>query len=123
MVDENASQRRRVDEAIADAATARLESLNADQRKIAAGPVPADEATDGERRRWFYTPTVDGGLTVHQQRPAQQRAAMRLVASGLSSPGYVTVATVMGLENVLDQAEGCVARFVRERGRDPGLYY
>jgi hypothetical protein len=48
---------------------------------------------------------------------------MRLVASGLSTPAYVTVATVMGMENVLDQAEGFVARFDRERGRDPGLYY
>ena len=48
---------------------------------------------------------------------------MRLVASGLSTAGYVTVATVMGLENVLDRTEGFVARFDRERGRDPGLYY
>ena len=30
---------------------------------------------------------------------------------------------MMGLENVLDHAEGFVARFDRERGRDPGLYY
>ena len=29
----------------------------------------------------------------------------------------------MGLENVLDYTEGFVARFDRERGRDPGLYY
>ena len=29
----------------------------------------------------------------------------------------------MGLENILDRAEGFVARFDRERGRDPGLYY
>ncbi|MEP7025427.1 MAG: DUF3500 domain-containing protein, partial [Actinomycetota bacterium] len=49
--------------------------------------------------------------------------AMRLVSSGLSTPGYVTVATTMGLENILDQSEGFVARFGRERGRDPGLYY
>jgi hypothetical protein len=48
---------------------------------------------------------------------------MRLVASGLSTPAYVTVATVVGLENVLDHTEGFVARFDRERGRDPGLYY
>jgi hypothetical protein len=44
---------------------------------------------------------------------------MRLVATGLSTPGYVTVATVMGLENVLDQAEGFRVLFDRERGRDP----
>jgi len=57
-------------------------------------------------------------LTIHQQRPAQQRAAMRLV-----STGYVTVATIMGLENVLDYIEGFKASFNRDRGRYPGLYY
>ena len=57
-------------------------------------------------------------LTIHQQRPAQQRAAMRLV-----STGYVTVATIMGPENVLDYIEGFKASFNRDRGRDPGLYY
>ena len=61
--------------------------------------------------------------TLHEQRPAQQRGAMRLVATGLSLAGYVTVATTMGLENVLDHTEGFVTRFDRERGRDPGLYY
>jgi Protein of unknown function (DUF3500) len=126
MVDEGpagATARREAADRMAAAARAWLDTLSAEQRDIAAGAVPADDATDAERRRWFYTPTDHGGLTVHQQRPAQQRAAMTLVASGLSTAGYVTVATVMGLENVLDQAEGFVARFDRERGRDPGLYY
>ena len=100
-----------------------LDSLDAEQRQIAAGNVPADDESDVERRRWFYTPTDHGGLTIHQQRPAQQRAAMRLVATGLSTAGYVTVAMIMGLENVLDHIEGFVVRFDRERGRDPGLYY
>ena len=31
---------------------------------------------------------------------------MRLVARGLSTAGYVTVATIIGLENILDQARG-----------------
>ena len=115
--------RRAVAATMAGAARSWLELLSADQRAIAVGRPPSDGSADGERRRWFYTPTDHGGLTVHQQRPAQQRAAMRLVASGLSGPGYVTVATTMGLENVLDHAEGFVARFDRERGRDPGLYY
>lgn len=108
---------------MAEAARTWLDSLNAEQREVAAGAVPADDASDAERRRWFYTPTDHGGLTLHQQRPAQQRAAMQLVATGLSTPGYVTVATTLGLENVLDHAEGFVTRFDRERGRDPGLYY
>ncbi len=60
---------------------------------------------------------------MHQQRPAQQQAALRLVSTGLSPAGYATVATTMGLENVLDHLEGFRARLDRERGRDPGLYY
>src|SRR6476469_9288437 len=109
---------------MAAAARLWLESLRPEQLRVATGAAPAaDPGSDAERRRWFYTPTDHGGLTVHEQRPAQQRAAMRLVASGLSTPAYVTVATVMGLENVLDQVEGFRARFDRERGRDPGLYY
>jgi hypothetical protein len=108
---------------MAEAAAAWLDSLDPQQRQVAVGAVPGDYASDVERRRWFYTPTDHGGLTFHAQRPAQQRAAMRLVASGLSTPAYVTVATIIGLENVLDQVEGFVTRFDRERGRDPGLYY
>ena len=108
---------------MAEAAAAWLDLLDGAQRAVAVGEVPADAASDAERRRWFYTPTDHGGLTLHQQRPAQQRAAMRLVAAGLSTPAYVTVATTIGLENVLDHTEGFAARFDRERGRDPGLYY
>lgn len=111
---------------MAEAAAAWLGSLDDEQRRTAQGHPPGDdpsEAGDAERRRWFYTPTDHGGLTMHQQRPAQQRGAMRLVASGLSTAGYVTVATTMGLENVLDHVEGFTVRFDRERGRDPGLYY
>ncbi|MDP9427349.1 MAG: DUF3500 domain-containing protein [Actinomycetota bacterium] len=115
--------RREVARRMAEAATAWLESLDPEQRQVAAGAAPGDDASDAERRRWFYTPTDHGGLPFHQQRPAQQRAAKRLVACGLSTPAYVTVATIIGLENVLDQVEGFVTLFDRERGRDPGLYY
>ena len=108
---------------MAEAALVWLDTLDPQQRLIGSGAVPADDGSDAERRRWFYTPTDHGGLTFHEQRPAQQRAAMRLVSTGLSTAGYVTVATIIGLENVLDQVEGFTARFDRERGRDPGLYY
>jgi hypothetical protein len=115
---------RAVAERMAVAATEWLASLDTEQRAIGHGAAPDHDAeSDAERRRWFYTPTDHGGLTFHAQQPAQQRAAMRLVATGLSTPGYVTVATIIGLENVLDQVEGFVTRFDRERGRDPGLYY
>ena len=108
---------------MAEAARAWLERLDDEQRAAAHWAGPADDVSEAERRRWFYTPTDHGGLTMHQQRPAQQRAAMALVAAGLSAAGYVTVATIMGLENILDRADGFTVRFDRERGRDPGLYY
>jgi Protein of unknown function (DUF3500) len=115
--------RREVADGMAEAARAWLTCLDSEQRAVARGSVPMDADSDTERRRWFYTPTDHGGLTLNQQRPAQQRAAMRLVASGLSAAGYVTVALTMGLENVLDYTEGFVADFDRDRGRDPGMYY
>jgi hypothetical protein len=109
---------------MAAAAAAWLDALEPAQRAVATGnpPSPAAEA-DAERRLWFYTPTDHGGLTLGAQRPAQQQLAHRLVATGLSTAGYVTVATIIGLDNVLDQVEGWSVSWGRERGRDPGMYY
>jgi hypothetical protein len=109
---------------MAAAAAAWLDALDPGQRAVAGGSGPsADAERDAERRRWFYTPTDHGGLTLGAQRPAQQRLAHRLVATGLSDAGYVTVATVIGLDNVLDRVEGWSVDWGRERGRDPGMYY
>jgi hypothetical protein len=109
---------------MAAAAAAWLDALHPAQLAVATGDTPSPDAeSDAERRRWFYTPTDHGGLTLGAQRPAQQRLAHRLVATGLSAAGYVTVATIIGLDNVLDHAEGWSADWGRERGRDPGLYY
>src|SRR4029453_9350711 len=123
MISDEVGARREVADRMAEAARAWLDTLNPEQRTIGQGAVPADDASDNERRRWFYTPTDHGGLTIHQQRPAQQGAARRLVSPGLSPAAYVTVATIMGLENVLDYIEGFKASFNRDRGRDPGMYY
>ena len=101
------------------AACAWLASLSDEQRTQAAWPWE----TGGERLRWFYTPTDHGGLPLRDMRPAQQSLAMQLVATGLSRAGYVTVSTIMGLENVLDQVEGWQVDWGRERGRDPQLYW
>ncbi|ROO61152.1 uncharacterized protein DUF3500 [Micromonospora sp. Llam0] len=115
---------REVASRMAEAAQAWLDSLDADQRMVAVGPVPgADGVAEAERTRWFYTPTDHGGLTFHQQHPVQHRLVMQLVASGLSEAGYTTVATVLGLENVLDRVEGFSVNWGRERTRDPGMYY
>ena len=104
---------------MAVAARALLDALDDDQRARTAWPFPSDE----ERRRWFYTPTDHGGLPLNAMAPAQQRLTMQLVATGLSPAAYVTVATIMGLENVLDAVDGFTASFDRERGRDPGMYF
>jgi Protein of unknown function (DUF3500) len=106
------------------AAIAWLDALDPRRRILATGSAPSPDAEqDAERRRWFYTPTDHGGLPLGDQRPAQQRLAHRLVATGLSAAGYVTVATIIGLDNVLDLVEGWSVDWGRERGRDPGLYY
>ncbi|MFC5994062.1 DUF3500 domain-containing protein [Pseudonocardia hispaniensis] len=109
---------------MAEAAAAWLASLDDRQRAVATAGTPgADAESDAERLRWYYTPTDHGGLPLGAQRPAQQSRAMQLVATGLSAAGYGTVTTIMGLENVLDRAEGWTVDWGRERGRDPGLYY
>ncbi len=113
------SARREVASRMADAAVAFVDSLDDAQRALACWPM----ADHDERMRWFYTPTDHGGLPLSAMRPAQQRLTHRLVATGLSRPGYVTVATIIGLDNVLDMVEGWTATWGRERGRDPGLYY
>jgi len=96
-----------------------LSSLDGEQEKLAAWPFPSN----GERERWFYTPTDHGGVTLGSLTSTQERKALHFVASGLSVAGYVTVATIIGLDNILDQVEGWKINWGRERGRDPGLYY
>lgn len=111
--------RRDVARRMAAAARALLDSFDDRQHALAAWPF-SDET---ERRRWFYTPTDHGGVALSAMRPGQQRLAFQLLASGLSRAGYVTAATIVGLDNVLDEVEGWTASWGRERGRDPGLYY
>lgn len=111
-------------ERMAGAASDFLAALSPDQRQKATFAFPDED----ERRRWYYTPTDHGGLSLGEMEPAQQQRAHRLVASGLSMPGYVTASTVMGLENTLDAEEGWRVRFARDRapsarGRDPLMYF
>ena len=106
-----------------DAASAWIASLSAEQRALACWEPPGRGPAEQERIRWFYTPTDHGGLPLADQRPAQQRLTMRLLAAGLSREGFVTVATVIGWENVLDLVEDFGLTWGRERARDPGLYY
>ena len=119
-MDETATPARtRVAALMAAEAQRLIDSLDDAQRKSALWPFPADD----ERRLWFYTPTDHGGLTLAAMTQPQHRLLYRLVAGGLSTPGYVTASTIIGLENVLDQLDGFTASFERPRGRDPLLYY
>ncbi|MEL7158448.1 MAG: DUF3500 domain-containing protein, partial [Actinomycetota bacterium] len=104
---------------MAEAANRLLAGLDAEQRSAATFPFPADD----ERRRWFYTPTDHGGLPLSAMTVAQHQDVHRLVASGLSTAGYVTAAAIMGLENILDHTEAWRSTMNRPRGRDPLAYW
>jgi hypothetical protein len=104
---------------MADAAGLLLGTLNPTQRAACQWPFPSDE----ERQRWYYTPTDHGGVTLSELSARQQQHAMTLVRTGTSRAGYVTVATIIGLENVLDELEGFNVSWGHARGRDPGRYY
>lgn len=95
-----------------------LGALSADQAAAARWAMD-----DVERRTWFYTPTDHGGLSLAEMTGAQHRLVWRLIASGLSTPGFNTAALIVGQENLLDALDGFTAGFGRERGRDPLLYW
>jgi Protein of unknown function (DUF3500) len=104
---------------MAEAAATLIDSWDQAQRRVACRPFPDED----ERRLWYYTPTDHGGLPLAAMGGVQRQNVHRLVATGLSTPGYVTVAVIMGLDDILDQLEGWSVDFGRERGRDPQLYY
>jgi len=101
------------------AASELIEALDVDQHAVACRAFPDDD----ERLLWFYTPTDHGGLDIGRMTPVQHQLLHKLVATGLSKAGYVTAATIMGLENILDRFENWAPGRERERRRDPLLYY
>jgi hypothetical protein len=100
-----------------------LATLDREQRARTLWTPFGDGRVERERVQWFYTPTDHGGLPLRELGPRQQSLVMQLVASALTRPAYVTLAIVLGLENVLDELEGWHVDWGRERGRDPGLYW
>ncbi|MCW2796157.1 DUF3500 domain-containing protein [Nocardioides sp.] len=100
-----------------------LHSLAAEQRALSQWAPLTDPDVEAERVRWFYTPTDHGGLALRDLLPQQQSLVMQLVSTALTRSAYVTLCTVLGLENVLDELEGWHTDWGRERGRDPGLYW
>lgn len=104
---------------MADAASELLASFDTRQRSAAVFAFPAAD----ERHLWFYTPTDHGGLALADMSSHQHRLVHRLLATGMSGPGYVTVASILNLEDILDHLEGWTTDFGRERGRDPSLFW
>ena len=102
-----------------DAASMLIDTFDPAQSEIACRPFPDED----ERRLWFYTPTDHGGLDLGRMTAVQHQLVHQLVATGLSLAGYATAAAIMGLENTLDRIEDWPTGGLRERRRDPLLYY
>ena len=99
---------------MADAANNFLNSLNPDQKKKATY-----ELTSEERKNWHFIPKERNGLPLTNMNGAQKSLAHALLASSLSTRGYVKAATIMSLELILQEMEGPSRRFPRE----PELYF
>ncbi|MCA1583611.1 MAG: DUF3500 domain-containing protein [Acidobacteria bacterium] len=106
-----------VADAMADAASALLSSLNADQRSKASFAFD-----DANRFDFHFIPRARRGVPLKELTPEQRDRAHALVKTGLSMRGYTTATTIIDLENVLHAIEpprtGPNA-FVR----DPDLYF
>jgi len=107
-----------VSEDMVSAAADLLNALDASQKAAATWSFD-----DVERKQWYYTPTDHGGLPLSEMNSKQHRLVWRLVAAGLSEPGFNTAALIVGQENILDRVEGFGVDFGRDRGRDPQLYW
>jgi hypothetical protein len=99
-----------------------LDDLDEDQRAKATLSFSDEE----ERRRWFYTPTQRPGVMLRELNPIQQQRVRRLLATGLSQPGYNHTSAVIGLEYLVDYWSGFPDRpwgdTPNSRVRDPGNY-
>lgn len=95
------------------AATALLAGLDDEQRALAAMSFADDHA-----RRWLeYRPRSRPGACLATFSTASRKAAHRLLATGLSEPGYAQAMAIVALEEVLDRREGW------QRGRHSGDYW
>lgn len=96
---------------LAEAACAFLDTLEDHARQHAH--LPFD---DRRRRDWHYVPRDRPGLSLGAMSTVQRKKAYRLLATALRPHAYAQAATIIGLEDVLDELEG-------GRGRRHGLDY
>ena len=90
-----------------EAADGLLESLPPELRKKAAF-----EFDDPHRTAWFFTPQQDKerhstrkGLRMEDMNEAQKKKVLALLKTGTSTHGYEEATSIMGLENILKDAE------------------
>ena len=99
------------DSAMLEATEAFLETLEPEQLEQATFPFDAEERLD-----WHFIPRDRLGLSLKAMTPAQQKAALELVRTGLSEQGYSKAETIRKLETVLFEMSG-------EPRRDAELYF
>jgi hypothetical protein len=110
--------------AMADAATAFVNSLSPEQRQQAV--FRFDSA---ERLHWNFIPTEAfprNGLTVKEMSDAQRQRAYDLLKAGLSQRGYLTATAIMDLETVLgslEQRARAAGQGAEAMRRDPVRYF
>jgi hypothetical protein len=98
--------------AMATAAQQWLDGLTADQRTRAVFPFDSEE-----RFRWHFVPNElheRKGVQIKEMSETQRQRADALLHTGLSARGYLTAASIMELENVLQAVEGPQRRFPRD---------
>ncbi len=86
---------------IVTAANAFLASLDAERSAEARF-----DFDDEERMNWWFTPVPRVGLMLREMEPHQQQLAQALIASTLSSRGAAKAATIVSLEQILNEIEG-----------------
>ena len=106
-----------------NAADALSERLSTAASAFLATLAPAERAKvqlafdSDERFNWFYIPKEREGLPLKQMSPAQQKAALHLIETGLSQKGYSKAQAIRALDLVLAEMEKDPVR------RDPEKYY
>lgn len=88
---------------MAEAASAFMSSLPAEQRSKAAFPFDSPD-----RLKWHYLPPemfARAGVVLRDLSPEQRAGARRLLETGLSQRGLLAVDAIMELENVIRELE------------------
>ena len=83
-----------------------LNALNEEERQVATF-----EFDDAQRTDWHFIPKERKGLIWNQMSGEKKTLAHALLASGLSTRGYIQSTTIMTLEKILQDMEGPNRRF------------